>query len=342
MSARRSRPSPVPASPEPPAAACLSRRRLLLAAGAGLLTACSPQAPLQEPLRLATNEWPGYEPLHLARERGLLDGLPLRLYELPSSSEVLRALRNGALDGAALTADEALSLLADGVAVRIALVLDISHGGDALLARPDIRRLADLKGRRVGVENQALGAYMLTRALAQAGLLPGDVFIVPLTVDTHVNAYVAGAVDAVVTFEPVLSRLQELGAHPLFSSREIPGEIFDVLAIREEAFQRHRKTLQGLSRAWFAILDELQRAPAATAAALGRRSQISGRDMEQALEGLVLPDRAENHRLLSGPDPAVAAPLRRLAATMQERQLLPQQADPSRLLPARGDEVLPP
>ncbi|MFZ5584284.1 MAG: ABC transporter substrate-binding protein [Pseudomonadota bacterium] len=319
----------------------LTRRRLLLAAGAALLAGCGGRQQVA-PLRLGSNEWPGYAPLHLARERGYWGDAPLRLYELTSSSEVLRALRNGALDGAALTSDEALSLLADKVEVRVALVLDISHGGDALVARPEIRRLADLKGRRIGVENQALGAYMLTRALAQGGLAPADVSVVPLTVDTHINAYIAGAVDAVVTFEPVLSRLQAMGAHQLFSSRQTPGEIFDLLVVREEAYRQHRATLKTLSQAWFRVLDEFKAAPAEVAAALGRRTQSSGPELLKALDGLVLPDRQENLNLLTGATPAIAAPLQRLVTLMQERQLLSHGVAPLRLLPADLAEVLAP
>ena len=317
------------------------RRRLLLAGGAALLAACQRGAP-QPPLRLATNEWAGYEPLHLARERNYWGNAPIHLYELPSTSEVLRAFRNGALDGAALTGDEALGLLADQMDIRVVLVLDISNGGDALVARPDIQRLEDLKGRRIGVENQALGAYVLTQALKQAGLSPTDVSIVPLTVDTHENAYVAGAVDAVVTFEPALSRLQRLGAHKLFSSRQMPEGIFDLLVVREEAWRQHQNTLKSLCDGWFRVLDELRANPATTAAALGRRTQTSGKDMSQALEGLILPDRAENLRLLTGHPPAITAPLQHLAQVMQSQHLLSQPVDGQRLLSTELGKVLAP
>lgn len=315
------------------------RRRLLLAAAAAMVAGCHPAEPTP-PLRLATNEWPGYEPLHLARERGYWDGAPIRLYELPSSSEVLRAMRNGALDGAALTADEALTLMVDGIDLRAMLVLDISRGADALVARPDIHHLGDLKGRRIGVENQALGAYLLSRALESAGLSLNDISVVPLTVDTHESAYLAGAIDAAVTFEPTLSRLRHLGAHSLFTSSQIPGEIFDLLVLRADAYERYQATLKSLAGAWFRVLDDLGRAPTETAAALGRRTQTRGGDMLRSLAGLILPDRAEDLRLLTGSAPAIAQPLQRLGALMQHQDLLRRPAQPERLLPAGLERIL--
>lgn len=315
------------------------RRRLLLAAAAALVAGCS-QEESTPPLRLASNEWPGYEPLHLARERGYWGAAPIRLYELPSSSEVLRAMRNGALDGAALTADEALTLMADGIDLRAVLVLDISRGADALVARPDIRTLGDLKGRRIGVENQALGAYLLNRALESAGLSLSDVSVVPLTVDTHESAYLAGAIDAAVTFEPALSRLRRLGARSLFTSSQIPGEIFDLLVLRADAYERYQAHLKDLAGAWFRVLDELHAAPTETAAALGRRTQTRGADMLRALAGLTLPDRAENRRLLTGAEPAIAQPLQRLGQLMQHQDLLRHPAQPERLLPKGLERIL--
>ncbi len=116
-------------------AACLLLLLLLL-----LLTACG-QAP-RPPLRIATNVWPGYEPLYLARELGYFDPRTVRLVEMGSSTEVLHELRNGTIDGAALTLDEALSAVAEGLPLVVVLVMDISAGADALVARPGLERLA--------------------------------------------------------------------------------------------------------------------------------------------------------------------------------------------------------
>jgi hypothetical protein len=61
------------------------------------------------PVRIGSNLWPGYEPLYVLRERGMLPP-GLRLVELVSASQVMRGIRNGLLDGGGLTLDEALRL----------------------------------------------------------------------------------------------------------------------------------------------------------------------------------------------------------------------------------------
>ncbi len=120
------------------------------------------------PLRVGSNVWPGYETLYLARSLGIFASTPIKLVELPSVTEVTHAFRNGGLEVAALTLDEALALLQQDTSLRVILVVDVSNGGDAVLARPEITSLAQLKNRRIGVENSAVGAIMLDGLLTTA------------------------------------------------------------------------------------------------------------------------------------------------------------------------------
>lgn len=133
----------------------------------------------QPPLRVATTPWIGYQPLVLAEDLGQFPQDAIRLVELSSNTESLRALRNWDVEAAALTLNEALLLSAEGHDTAVILMLDCSAGADALVARPGIGSLSDLIDRRVGVESSANWAYVLNRALQLAGRAPAD--IEPLT-----------------------------------------------------------------------------------------------------------------------------------------------------------------
>ncbi len=138
-------------------------RVLLIALLAQVVIACG-EAP-QTPMRIGTNVWPGYEPLYLARDLTYIDERFVRLVEYSSASQVIRAYRNGAIDAAALTLDEVLLLAQDELEPRVVLVMDVSHGGDVILGQAGLQDMRDLKGKRVGFEDTALGAYVLARAL---------------------------------------------------------------------------------------------------------------------------------------------------------------------------------
>lgn len=277
------------------------------------------------PLRVGTNVWPGYEPLYLARELSAWNTKEIRLVEYPSASEVLRAFRNKAIEAAALTLDEVLVLRQSRVPVRVILVMDVSHGGDVIIARPGIQGMADLKGRRIAVESSALGAYLLTRALELHALPLSEVDITHLDVSAHEAAYREGRVDAAVTFDPVRTRLLQAGGREIFTSREIPGEIVDVLVVHEAFLQDHDSAVARLLAGWFQALDRLRTHPREAATIMARRLKLTPEEVLASYDGLSLPTAAENRTLLGGGGGSGAQllpVLEKLMATMVEKQLL--------------------
>src|SRR5499427_7173518 len=205
----------------------------------------------ESPLRIGTNVWIGSEPLYLAREMGYLNPKVVQLVEYPSASEVLRAFRNQAIDGMVISLDELFGLAVDGLQPRIILAVDVSHGADVVVGRPGMRSMKDLKGKRVAVESGALGAFVLSRALALNGMQTSDVKVVHLESDEQPSAFAKGQVDGCVTFDPFRAQLLRAGATTLFDSTKIPGEIVDLLAVRASVIDQRPKALQELLAGWF-------------------------------------------------------------------------------------------
>ena len=284
------------------------------------LTGCAREP--ESALRIGTNVWIGSEPLYLARELGTLDPKAVQLVEYPSASEVLRAFRNEAIDGMVISLDELFGLAADGLQPRIILVVDVSHGADAVVGRPGMRTMKDLKGKRVAVESGALGAFVLSRALALSGMQARDVKVVPLESNEQPGAFVKGQVDAAVTFDPYRDQLLRAGARTLFDSTQIPGEIVDVVAVRASVLERQPKAVQALLSGWVAAIDYLGREPQDAARRMGIRQQTTGEQFLKALKGLHIPSREENLKMLGGVQPELVVSGRRLMALMLEARLL--------------------
>ena len=217
-----------------------------------MLVSCS-KAP-SEPLRIASSPWPGYEPLYLARDIGYLPAGKVNIFELPSSDITLESFRNRSADLATLTLDETLELLAGGVRLRILFVMDGSNGGDAVMASPNVKTLADLKGKRIAIANISLGVYMLSRTLNAANLTRNDVQLIASSESRHAEMYKQGRADAFVSYEPFKSQLAALGAHVIFDSSQIPNEIFDLMVVHEDVFQARRKDVCNVAHQWFRVL----------------------------------------------------------------------------------------
>jgi NitT/TauT family transport system substrate-binding protein len=273
-------------------------------------------------LRIGTNVWIGSEPLYLARELGRLDPAAVQLVEYPSASEVLRAFRNGAIDGMVISLDELFGLAADGFLPQIVLVADVSHGADVVVGRPGMRSMRDLKGKSVAVESSALGAFVLSRALALNGMQAGDVNVVHLESNEQPGAFEKGQVDGAVTFDPYRTQFLKAGARTLFDSTQMPGEIVDLIAIRDTALAKEPGKVTALLTGWFAAIDYLNSHPKDAAHRMGIRQQTTGEQFLATLKGLHIPSLDENLRMLGGPAPELAVTGRRLAALMVDAKLL--------------------
>lgn len=294
---------------------------------------CSAEPP-PPPLRVGTNSWPGYEPLYLARSLDYYPDGTVQLINLPSTTEVTRAYRNGDLDVVAVTLDELLQLANTRPGMRAILVTNISAGGDAILGRAPATGLQDLRGKRIGVEASALGAYFLTRALQLADLAVSDVQVVPLSIAEQESAFRSGSIDAVVTFDPVRSKLLQAGAVSLFDSRQLPGEIVDVLAVDGALLTERRADLEGLLQGWFKAVDYLKQRPNEATNLMAPRLGLSPEDLRQSYQLIDIPLASESYSLLDPRgDRSLALTLGRLGRLMVARQLLPvMPTDPTTLL----------
>lgn len=295
------------------------------ALGGALLAAClwlSSCGPAPPPaLRVAASAWPGYEPLFVAEAAGYLPAEQIQVVEQPAATDVMHLLRNRSVEAGYLTLDEALTLISQGLELDIVLIADRSRGADAVLVRPPRQTLADLESARVGVENTAVGALMLAEALAHAGLGLADIRMSLYPVNQHERVYLDGEVDALVTFEPVRSKLLAAGARQVFDSGRIPNRILDVLAVRRDIAAAQGAHLRTLTAAHFRALEELH--DEAATAVIARHWHIPASLVADRFLGLELLGPEDNRRLLQGDPAPLELNARRLAEVMHGYQLLP-------------------
>ncbi len=302
---------------------------------AGCLLACS-NGPAPPPVRVGLLVWPGYELFFLARSQGLYPEDQIQLVSFRSPAEAVRAYRAGLVDAVALTLEYAIQIESEDPGHAVVLVIDTSAGGDSLIARRGVESLADLRGRRIGVEASALGVFFSRRMLERAGLGQDDVQLVPVDIGDQEKAFLDGEVDALATFEPTRSRLLAAGAHELFNSRDLPGEIVDLLLVPDDVLRRRRAVLVRLARGWFAAQDLLARDPAAAAASMAPREKLSPEQFLAALGGLALTSRAANRELLDaagpGKPPGLTRSIADRARLLRRYGLIDRRIDPGGLV----------
>jgi len=301
--------------------------RLLIAVIALFLSACSEEP--EQAIRIGSSPWPGYEPLYLARDLGYFDHNRVSLFELPSADITLESFRNHSVDIASLPLDSVLELIQEGSQIKIILIMNISHGGDVVLVKPDIKHLTDIKGKRVAAVNIPLGLYMLSRLLDRAGLEKKDIELSLMSETEQEAFYKSGQADVVITYDPVKTALQKAGMKTIFDSTDIPNEIFDILVVHESVYLSHKKDVCEVVNQWFETLDYIHENQQDAAVKISRRLGVSESDYHQMLKGIIIPDKKTVKAMLGGEKPELVPAANRLASILQKERLIKDFADVS-------------
>jgi NitT/TauT family transport system substrate-binding protein len=216
------------------------------------------------PIKLALSPWPGWFIWYLVKEKGFFEknGVNVELVWFPVYSDSLAALATGKVDANSQTLSDTLAPASKGIPLKAVLVNDNSAGGDGIVVKPGIQSLQDLKGKKVATELGTVDHLLMLTALNKAGLKEKDVSYVNMTVNDAGPAFIAGNLDAAVLWEPFLSKSIEEGKGKLlFSSKETPGLIPDLLVFKEEITKNRPEDVKKILNAWFDALDYWKKNP---------------------------------------------------------------------------------
>lgn len=277
-------------------------KALLLGIVLSGLSACSKAPP--NVVTIAINPWPGYEFLYLAETRGYLKSpeLNIKLVQLSSLSDVKRAYITGRVDGMTSTIIEAVQAQFLGDPLALVLIPDYSNGGDVILAKRTIPGVKELQGKTVGCEVSSLGIYMLQRALQMHGMSIADVTVLNVEQLQGEKSMLQGTVDAFVTYPPVsvdIARHEQF--HTIFTTREIPSEVIDVVAVSKKAVAANPGLVPLLHSAWEQALRDLAEDPQSAYRIMASREGISVADFAATMDDLQIIDRAGQQEFFSNP-----------------------------------------
>lgn len=281
----------------------LRRRAISLGLGSSLLLAASGcNRSSREPIKFATNPWPGYDPLYVARDKGFFEeaGLDVTLVDLTSLGASRRAFERGQVDGCGATLVEIL-LTADqsGTRPQISAVVDYSNGADVLVGEPRMSGPAGLRERRVAIEPGTLHIQLLALALASVKLSIRDVILVPMPQNAMPNAFAEGLVSAAVCFPPESNRIIEAGGKVLFHSGQVPGQVIDTLVFDGAFVNRRGPDVPAFVAAYYKAVALMASQPDEAHAIMARRENMSVAELRQTLAGMHFVSRTEQPALLA-------------------------------------------
>ena len=158
-----------------------------------------------------------------------------------------------------------------------------------LVGAPGIESVADLKGKKIGVEIGFVGHLLLLNALEKAGLVESDVELVNVPTNETPQVLASGDVSAIVAWQPNSGQALALvpGSTKLYSSADEPGLIYDVLAVSPTSLAERRADWEKVIDVWYQVVDYIN-APAThdeAVSIMAARVGVSPEEYAPILEG---------------------------------------------------------
>jgi NitT/TauT family transport system substrate-binding protein len=270
-----------------------------------LLAGCGAYGPDEEtraPIRLGSYEWPGSYWIDVASEKGWFAEAGLSVERVDTNNRYMQSLDEvvaGNIDGMGFPQFDLVRYVAAGNDLVGIAALDNSEGAEALIARAGTRHLRELRGKRIGLQRGTYLEYLLDVVAEREGMSVSDFTLVDLTGDAAISSLANGSVDAAFVWEPYVTQAIEAGGAKLFSTADLPGLTYNVLAMRRDFVDARPDEVAKLLRVWQRTNDYIRENPQEACDIVARLVK----DPLTSVQGMMSTDRilnlADNSRAFS-------------------------------------------
>jgi NitT/TauT family transport system substrate-binding protein len=206
-----------------------------------------------EPLKIGYSDWPGWVAWQVAIDKNWFKEADVDVkFEWFDYSASMDAFSAGKIDAVLMTNGDALVTGAGGGRSAMILITDYSNGNDMIIAKPGIKSLTDLKGKKVSVEVGLVEHLLLRNGMKKAGMKSGDIDIVNAKTNEMPQMLASKDISAVGAWEPVAGQARKAspGAKAIYTSADEPGLIYDVLAVNPASVKARRAEWQKVVKLW--------------------------------------------------------------------------------------------
>jgi NitT/TauT family transport system substrate-binding protein len=247
--------------------------------------------------------WTGFAPLTLAKEAGIFkkNGLDVSIKKIPQKDRHL-AIASGDVQCAATTVETYVVWNANGVPITQVVQLDKSYGADGLAVRSGIAKVADLKGKTVGVDAPGTSPYFgLAWILKKNGLSMKDITVATMSPQAAAQAFVAGQNDAAMTYEPYLSAVRDKpeSGKIIATTLDYPM-VMDTLGCTPKFISDNPKAVKAMVDSYFEALEMIRKDPAKSYEIMGADVKQTGEQFAKSAAYLRWQDKAANQKFFAG------------------------------------------
>ncbi|MBK1987731.1 ABC transporter substrate-binding protein [Sphaerospermopsis aphanizomenoides BCCUSP55] len=271
-----------------------------------LLFACHASTPTElkrPPLKILSGYFVGEYPAIIAQEKGFFkaQGVDVELIHKRYIRLEAANFSAGKYDGVIPSLGSFIILSATNPDIQGVMVVNESTGADVVVAQSEIKTVADLKGKKLGANLGGFSEVFVTKMLKKANLTSDDVNLVKLEASDIPQRLKNNVIQAGHTWEPHLSEAIKSGGHILFTSKQTPGLILDLIVFRKEIIRDRPEDVRAFLRAWLQAVNYWKANIQEGNAIISKELKIPSNTIY--LEEINLTDLAENQKLFESSNP---------------------------------------
>ena len=218
-------------------------------------------APTGKPLTVGYSDWPGWVAWEIGIKKGWFaeEGVNVQ-FEWMDYVASMEAYGAGKLDAVSMTNGDALVTGATAKPSVCILINDFSNGNDMVIGKSGVDSVKDLKGKKVALEEGFVPHLLVLKALEDNGMSDTDITIVNTPTNDTPQVLKSDEISAICAWQPSSGTAlkQVPGSKPIYTSKDIPGLIYDCLFVTEYSLKYRRDDWVKVVKVWYRIVDYMK------------------------------------------------------------------------------------
>jgi NitT/TauT family transport system substrate-binding protein len=211
----------------------------------------------ENPIKIGVIVYPDLGPFYVAQEKEFFEkqGVNAEVVML-SLENMIPSLESGEVQMLAITGDMVPIIADSGIDAKEIFATSSSYGADGIVVTKNINSIRDLKSKDVYLYYGFPSHFIFRYLMEKNGIARDNINLVNMNTEEVGSSFVAGKIDAGVTWEPWLTNARERSdGKVLWTSKEDPDIMVDTFVAKGDLIANRRNDIEKVMRAYFSAAD---------------------------------------------------------------------------------------
>lgn len=216
-------------------------------------------------------------------------GTKIKWVEFASGADVLNYFAANEIDIARFGSSPAVAGITRGLPIEIIGLEGLISTAERLIAKPEIKSVKDLVGKRVAFPPNSTAQYALEQALALEHVDKSKIKLLPLKPAEIVSAWTRGDIDAAYVWGPFTQQIEKQGGKEIYATSKLNDKgilVYNNFVVRKEFAEKYPDLVVKFLKEYQVQVDEYQKDPKAASEKVAKYLNLPYEQVSATLAGI--------------------------------------------------------